>query len=98
MTNKNSLRHAATLARQRLKSGYWNNPAQAEFRTECAAAEDEFRAKVRYIIDHEADIQNPIRMLLDENEFENADLARRQKMLFETSDKYRRVRAEIEGR
>ena len=100
MADQNSLRHAAMLARQRMKSGYWTRGRGAEHpaKSECAAAEDGFLEKVRYIMEHEGEVQNPIRMLVDEDRFQKADFAGKQKLILETSAKYQRVREELARR
>lgn len=55
-----------------------------------------FRAKVRYILESEEQILNPIRLLVEGDAFDRADCAKRQKMIFETSEKFRRIKEEIE--
>lgn len=105
--SKNSLRHAANLAKERMKNGYWKEARDANcarlsqdpqtvFFTRPNDDDPVFRAKVRYILESEEQILNPIRLLVEGDAFDRADCAKRQKMIFETSEKFRRIKEEIE--
>ena len=105
--NKETLRQAANNAKERLKSGYWREAREAGcarisgkpdtvFLTRAREDDPVFRAKVRYILESEEQILNPIRLLVDRETFEKSDLAARQKIIFETSERFHRVKAELE--
>ena len=103
--SKKSLRQAANLAKERMKTGYWkearsgcaiiSQDPQTVFFTRPDEDDPVFRAKVKYILENEEKILNPIRLLLEGEAFEKADLAKRQKMIFETAERYRKVREEL---
>ncbi|MCL1901120.1 MAG: hypothetical protein FWG51_01845 [Firmicutes bacterium] len=122
----NELKLKAKSAKQRLKSGFWNNvnrKRQAEileaqnngknvqkvkdyyssYIIESIKAKDSFQAeedlflqKVREIIENEEYINNPLKLLMNDEYLESLDYGGKQRYILEISEKYRKAREKIE--